>query len=250
MIGLRRRAFTLIELLVVISVIALLIALLLPALQAARTAAQGMACLSRERQFGVALHQYFNDWDGYFPLASEYFTTWRPRYYVDQLGEYLGTNAGGYANPPEEYGDQWFWRDPGREPYKVGPPYKQLFGSWQYRVMGVDCLFADPRTIGNDHQDSVNVPTKTMWMHCSEAGTYARTAYGDNNMIGIHNRSDNFIFVDGHAKGHDVQPLKDWWDVHQTSVVSYTYPPGKDPNLGSLAEAQWWIKPWYPNTTK
>ena len=54
----RRHGFTLIELLVVISIIALLIALLLPALRSARTAAQAVACLSNQRQIGIALHNY------------------------------------------------------------------------------------------------------------------------------------------------------------------------------------------------
>lgn len=55
-------AFTLIELLVVISIIALLIAILLPALQAAREAARAAECLSRERQVGLAIRLYGDDY--------------------------------------------------------------------------------------------------------------------------------------------------------------------------------------------
>lgn len=53
-----RPAFTLIELLVVISIIALLIGLLLPALAGAREAARQTACLSNQRQIGIALESY------------------------------------------------------------------------------------------------------------------------------------------------------------------------------------------------
>lgn len=52
----------------VISIIALLIALLLPALKNAREAAKTVACLSNERQLGLAAEMYFNHNDGLFPV--------------------------------------------------------------------------------------------------------------------------------------------------------------------------------------
>lgn len=51
--GQDRTAFTLIELLVVLSIVAVLVSLLLPALQRARRAARGTACLSNLRSMGV-----------------------------------------------------------------------------------------------------------------------------------------------------------------------------------------------------
>ncbi len=66
--GAGRHAFTLIELLVVISIVALLISILLPALSSARVVARTVACLSQNRQMGIAIGVYLNDHDDRLPL--------------------------------------------------------------------------------------------------------------------------------------------------------------------------------------
>lgn len=63
------RGFTLIELLVVVSVIGLLIGVLLPALASARDSSVRVSSMNNQRQLGLSIQLYANDFDDRAPLG-------------------------------------------------------------------------------------------------------------------------------------------------------------------------------------
>ena len=66
----KARAFTLIELLVVIAIIAILAAILFPVFAQAKESAKKTACLSNNKQMGLALYMYLGDNDDNLPMAN------------------------------------------------------------------------------------------------------------------------------------------------------------------------------------
>ena len=66
-----KSGFTLIELLVVIAIIAILAAILFPVFARARENARRSSCQSNEKQIGIAVMQYLQDYDEKYPVQNE-----------------------------------------------------------------------------------------------------------------------------------------------------------------------------------
>lgn len=66
----RVKAFTLVELLVVIAIISTLMALLLPTLEEAFRSARIVQCANRQRQYGLFMESYANDYNSVLPSAG------------------------------------------------------------------------------------------------------------------------------------------------------------------------------------
>lgn len=90
----RRQAFTLVELLATLALIGVLAALVIAGTGQARAAARDALCLSRLRQWGVALHLYTTDHQGYLPRrgqgVQQVFRIDRPEDWFNALPAYAG----------------------------------------------------------------------------------------------------------------------------------------------------------------
>ncbi len=84
-----KKAFTLIELLVVIAIIAILAAILFPVFAQARDKARSSSCLSNEKQIGLGLMMYTQDYDETYPSAY---------IYKNNTATTNGGSAGGYIH--------------------------------------------------------------------------------------------------------------------------------------------------------
>lgn len=87
----RSKGFTLIELLVVIAIIAILAAILFPVFAKAREKARQATCTSNEKQIGLAVMQYVQDYDETYPFTMMIGPGYTPVYasYMDVLQPYM-----------------------------------------------------------------------------------------------------------------------------------------------------------------
>ncbi len=217
---LRRSGFTLIELLVVIAIIAILAAFLFPVFAQAREKARAAACLSNEKQIGLAFLQYAQDYDERLPSGAGY---------SDITNNYRGDGSGWAAQvyPDIKSRDLFHCPDDGTGPTGARVPVSYAlnqnaagatqpqFGNVAATILlfEVSDAVSDVSKLGNGHgSGDVSVDNESASGNgngTTRGGidTYQTGPLGNplkapdaTTRTGRHASGSHFLFADGHAR--------------------------------------------------
>lgn len=196
------QGFTLIELLVVIAIIAILAAILFPVFSQARDKARAAACLSNQKQVGLAVMQYTQDYDEMLPLNQDFGAS----------GPYNWQRVYWTLVDPYVKGDQVLFCPSDPDPGVFGAAGRQSY------IANQQLGWTGPGNSGRGLLTSIQAPANCiLFLEWTSTDT-PRTAWADdlnwaiNNRdrfptaknqwaaVNRHNEGANWTFCDGHAK--------------------------------------------------
>jgi len=221
----RKQGFTLIELLVVIAIIAILAAILFPVFAQARAKARQAACLSNNKQLGLALQMYTQDYDETLPPQDHNYNI-------------VGLNIQNLLNPYAK--NMGIWTCPSMNTYKAEGQFGtgtsitdrayQVFIDGQNRPASIGLninlfpygdgtqYWGGPGSVADSSKKGVVATLASMARPvdtiCFMDSRWPAVSYSYNQVavnIGIpaktrHTNTANIVYADGHAKAVTGQP--------------------------------------------
>jgi prepilin-type N-terminal cleavage/methylation domain-containing protein/prepilin-type processing-associated H-X9-DG protein len=212
--------FTLIELLVVIAIISILASMLFPAFSRARESARKIVCVSQEKQIGLGILQYKQDYDEMFPIGHP---AWASGLATPPTTPYLMTNVDPYIKSTQ------VWNCPSWKGVISGA----YNGSYNFitdedgdgnNVIGLPGLNAGDPIVKMPKSDAaLNQPTLYPLLFCGIAPQQLVT---DSKLVVHSGQTDaqwqngamggtNILYGDGHAKWTKFTRGA-WDDIYQT----------------------------------
>ena len=243
-----REGFTLIELLVVIAILSLLAAILFPVFSSAREKARQSTCTSNEKQLGLAILQYTQDYDERIPIeqVGNYLVWAGPIYpYVKSTGVYrCPDDTSAPASVPNVYNGVTYSLSP--VSYGININLISIGGATAHMTSPANTVelfeITEPNQSSNPGLYNVlDLSTETEiggtgyggTATCSAGGPgWFATVYTWNDMIatgypggpqhaayhnlgnfsspyGRHNNNANYLFADGHVKSLSADRVSD-----------------------------------------
>jgi prepilin-type N-terminal cleavage/methylation domain-containing protein len=235
-----RYGFTLIELLVVIAIIAILAAILFPVFAKARERALATACISNEKQIGIALTAYASDYNDTYP--AERFDpptgTWAigGRTWKDAL-QPLVQSTDVYRCPSNRYAEARGSAYPtggdesGRFPrsyayngvvFYAGGAQKRGIATTKFKSPAGTILVVESRYPDSDLQAQAGRPD---WAIESDRARFSSGAPGLGGFHTHGNTMINFIFADTHVQAMRLTqtyvPVNKWELIPGNNQVTY-----------------------------
>jgi prepilin-type N-terminal cleavage/methylation domain-containing protein/prepilin-type processing-associated H-X9-DG protein len=207
------QAFTLIELLVVIAIISILAAILFPVFARARANARRASCLSNEKQIGLGVMMYAQDYDGRMPTSISSLsggTTW-----FKQIQPYVNSSVLFYC-PSDTHSNTTASFSPSNISY--GWNFSYL--TYCYTTNGV--APCNGYGVGGVSLTAIQSPSETVLIGDSSASAnankYIISHQGAYQPLPVHFDGVDICFVDGHVKWFKLPGvlLKDasMWDLN------------------------------------